>query len=170
MIAGGGSGTTTISNEDDFSSWCGWHNDHGSLTGLTSAMFLDKDGNDVVNSDPNAGLYVRNRSGVIVKVNIPKDHIAFQIGETAQIHSGGIMQATPHAVRGSAIKGISRETFAVFMQPTWMEKMTAPHSISSDKLEMSSSNLPPGVPTLNSRWKPEQNFGEFTTTTLGAYY
>ena len=24
--------------EDD---WCGWHNDHGSLTALTSAMYLD---------------------------------------------------------------------------------------------------------------------------------
>lgn len=24
--------------EDD---WCGWHNDHGSLTGLTSAMYVD---------------------------------------------------------------------------------------------------------------------------------
>ncbi|RYH00700.1 hypothetical protein EON65_48875 [archaeon] len=32
---------------EDFSSWCGWHNDHGSLTGLTSALFLDADGNKV---------------------------------------------------------------------------------------------------------------------------
>jgi hypothetical protein len=22
--------------------WCGWHNDHGSLTALTSALFTDK--------------------------------------------------------------------------------------------------------------------------------
>ncbi len=27
--------------EDD---WCGWHNDHGSLTGLTSSMYVDRDG------------------------------------------------------------------------------------------------------------------------------
>ena len=27
--------------EDD---WCGWHNDHGSLTGLTSAMYIDAEG------------------------------------------------------------------------------------------------------------------------------
>ena len=77
---------------DEFSSWCGWHNDHGSLTGLTSAMFLDKDGNEVTNIDPTAGLYVRNRKSEVVKVMIPKDHIAFQIGETAQIHSGGFLQ------------------------------------------------------------------------------
>lgn len=40
---------------DPFSSWCGWHNDHGSLTGLVSAMFIDKEGNPVDNTDPNAG-------------------------------------------------------------------------------------------------------------------
>lgn len=27
--------------EDD---WCGWHNDHGSLTALTSALYTDKTG------------------------------------------------------------------------------------------------------------------------------
>jgi isopenicillin N synthase-like dioxygenase len=42
-------------SHDPFSSWCGWHNDHGSLTGLVSAMFLDADGNSIQNTDPNAG-------------------------------------------------------------------------------------------------------------------
>lgn len=27
--------------------WCGWHNDHGTLTGLVSAMYIDKNGNEV---------------------------------------------------------------------------------------------------------------------------
>ena len=78
----------------------------------------------------------------MVKVGIPPTHLAFQIGETAQIHSGGYLQvqfslkwfhffvskyytlymkATPHAVRGSSKHGISRQTFAVFMQPNWDE-------------------------------------------------
>ena len=43
-------------NDDEFSSWCGWHNDHGSLTGLVSAMFLDENGQVVENKDPQAGL------------------------------------------------------------------------------------------------------------------
>lgn len=30
--------------------------------------------------------------------------------------------------------------------------------------------LPPGVPPLLSRFKEGQNFGEFTTATLNAYY
>lgn len=24
--------------------WCGWHNDHGALTALTSAMYIDESG------------------------------------------------------------------------------------------------------------------------------
>jgi hypothetical protein len=24
--------------------WCGWHNDHGALTALTSAMYMDENG------------------------------------------------------------------------------------------------------------------------------
>ena len=36
-----------------------------------------------------------------------------------QIQSGGLLRATPHYVRapGSAAAGVSRNTFAVFMQP-----------------------------------------------------
>lgn len=42
--------------------------------------------------------------------------------ETSQIHTGGILQATPHAVRGcdpniEGCSGLSRETCAVFMEP-----------------------------------------------------
>jgi isopenicillin N synthase-like dioxygenase len=80
---------------------CGWHNDHGSLTGLASAMYLDSDGKEVQDTDPTSGLYVLSRGGELVRVAMPSDVLAFQIGETAQIHSGGLLQATPHAVRGS---------------------------------------------------------------------
>ena len=46
------------------SSWCGIHRDHGSLTGLCSAMFLDADGSEVANPDPDhAGLWIRDREG-----------------------------------------------------------------------------------------------------------
>jgi hypothetical protein len=44
--------------DEDFSSWCGWHNDHGSLTGLTSAMLLNEDGDLVTESDDTAGIYM----------------------------------------------------------------------------------------------------------------
>lgn len=45
------------SKESDFSSWCGWHNDHGSLTGLVSGAFFDKDGNIIDCPDPEAGKF-----------------------------------------------------------------------------------------------------------------
>lgn len=50
--------TKAESKDDDFSSWCGWHNDHGSLTGLTSALYIDAEGKQVVNTDLSAGEYL----------------------------------------------------------------------------------------------------------------
>lgn len=44
--------------EDD---WCGWHNDHGSLTALTSAMYVDENGNEVQLKTQSGGLYAKNR-------------------------------------------------------------------------------------------------------------
>ncbi len=44
--------------QEDVGSWCGFHNDHGSLTALTSAMYVDSNGREVPNPDPNAGLYI----------------------------------------------------------------------------------------------------------------
>jgi hypothetical protein len=47
-----GKGRTT---DLEFSSWCGFHNDHGSLTGLTSPMLLDASGRIVADEDPSSG-------------------------------------------------------------------------------------------------------------------
>lgn len=38
--------------EESLSSWCGWHNDHGSLTGLANAMYLNEDGEEVRTVQP----------------------------------------------------------------------------------------------------------------------
>ncbi len=55
---------------------------------------------------------------------------ALQIGQALAIHSHGLFRATPHCVRGcapsSATAGISRNTFAVFMQPDVAEPLGAP--------------------------------------------
>ena len=53
-----------------------------------------------------------------MKVNIPADAVAYQIGETSQILSGGKLQATPHVVvTNPNTSGVSRNTMAVFMGP-----------------------------------------------------
>ena len=171
-ISSSASGHAAQGADDEFSSWCGWHNDHGSLTGLVSAIYIDSSGAEVPNADPSAGLYILSRRGELVKVSIPADCVAYQIGETAQIHSGGLLQATPHAVRGSSSSGVSRETFAVFMEPMWTEPMSVPSAVAPEQAQSQSaaSSLPHGVPPLAARWRPGQTFGDFTSATLSAYY
>ena len=211
-----------LDESEAFSSWCGWHNDHGSLTGLVPGMFFDhrdeakSDKKAASNSeetpprrstrhtraasaapapakvssggavavplaaspDPLAGLYVRGRRGQLVKVALPSDHLGFQIGETAQVHTGGWLQATPHAVRGCAVPGVSRSTFAVFMEPEWGAMMNAPKGIDPAATQSSGSAqyLPKGVPPLRSRWGSEDcpfttcDFGAFSDVTVRAYH
>lgn len=121
-------------DEDD---WCGTHLDHGCLTGLTSAMYVDE--SDIFNSkgsgalaqphhdlaeleespDPKSGLYICSRKGEVVKVDIPKDCLAFQTGESLERITQGKFKAVPHFVKGAKIPGknIARNTLAVFTQP-----------------------------------------------------
>jgi isopenicillin N synthase-like dioxygenase len=112
-----------VEDEEAVDSWCGWHLDNSSLTGLVSAMYVNaSDPNpshptEINCPDPSAGLYIRSRSGELTHVTIPRDAIAFQTGEALQVASGGFLVATPHCVRGCRDPGIARNTFAVFMQP-----------------------------------------------------
>jgi len=157
----------------DMSSWCGWHNDHGSLTGLVPPMYLDEGGKEVPNPDPISGLYIKSRTGEVFRAPLPSDHLGFQIGETACIHSGGYLQATPHAVRaatGPKSRGVSREAMAVFMEPMWDCPMSIPEGATEENVTRGSVHLPKRVPALASRWKPTQDFGQFSKETFSLYY
>ena len=58
-------------------------------------MYLSASGEELSGCpDANAGLYIQSRSGQVVKAALPPNACAFQIGETSQIQSGGILQAT----------------------------------------------------------------------------
>ncbi|KAJ5326563.1 uncharacterized protein N7506_009665 [Penicillium brevicompactum] len=123
-------------SDDD---WCATHLDHGCLTGLTSAMFLDEAASPPSISatssvlpelprspDPSAGLYIRSRTDEIVKVNIPKDCLAFQTGEALQLITRGKFMAVPHFVKGAKAspgQEIARNTLAVFTQPNLAEEV-----------------------------------------------
>lgn len=87
-------------------------------------MFLRDDGElgpkVIPSPSPVSGLYIRTRGGDLTKVSIPVHSLAFQTGEALEIATGGKLRATPHCVRvGSSPETakISRETFALFMQP-----------------------------------------------------
>ncbi|KAJ5934217.1 hypothetical protein N7466_003764 [Penicillium verhagenii] len=130
-------GKETEKDDDD---WCATHIDHGCLTGLTSAMFLDEAATPptldssasplpelTASPDPSAGLYIRSRAGEVVKVNIPKDCLAFQTGEALQLITRGKFRAVPHFVKGAkcADGRIARNTLAVFTQPNLGEEVEA---------------------------------------------
>ena len=119
------------------------------------------------------------RSGKLHHVKAPSTaHLLFQIGETSQIHTGGLLQATPHAVRGACIPGVSRAAFAVFMEPNWGGDMQSPADRKPEEAQssMAEEALPSGVPSLKSRWGTSDcpfttcNFGDFTKATLGALH
>lgn len=123
-------------DEDD---WCATHLDHGCLTGLTSAMFVDEAAHTPQTGasfaplkeldrspDPKAGLYIHSRTGAVTKVSIPRDCLGFQTGEALEIITRGKFKAVPHFVRGAGpgIGGkVARNTLAVFTQPNLWEKV-----------------------------------------------
>lgn len=52
----------------DLDSWCGWHNDHCTLTSLMPAMYHDAAGTPIPCPDKEAGLYIKSRNGQLVHV------------------------------------------------------------------------------------------------------
>lgn len=172
--------TDEVVEED---SWCGFHNDHSSLTGLTVAMYINnqtsnKQSVDYSDSPPDnqSGLLVQLRNQSIVALtHIDPDMLIFQLGETQMIHSGGIVQATPHAVRApkqsSSQPSTSREAFAVFMGPPLDHSMKLPAGVTEDELLKASAivNMPASVPHLRTRWNPQMDFATFGERTIAAY-
>ncbi|KAI4122091.1 MAG: hypothetical protein LQ338_006008 [Usnochroma carphineum] len=131
---------SSVDNKD-LDSWCTTHIDHGCLTGLTSAVYIDESAHPPTYAssgdspsppppplpflpappDPDSGLYIRSRTGAVAKIAIPADCLGFQTGESLQLITGGKFQAVPHFVRAGRASGdrrrVARNTLAVFTQP-----------------------------------------------------
>jgi isopenicillin N synthase-like dioxygenase len=143
-----GSATASGTEDDEDDDWCATHLDHGCLTGLTSAMFIDEERSpptfnktNIVSTsaslppleelpsspDPAAGLYIKSRTGETVQVKIPRDCIAFQTGEALERITAGKFKAVPHFVRGvratTSDGRVARNTLAVFTQPNLGEEV-----------------------------------------------
>ena len=125
--------------ETDDGSWCATHLDHGCLTGLTSALYINESAGlpapsiplptlstYATSPDPSAGLYVRSRTGKTTKVGIPVDCLGFQTGEALERITKGKFRAVPHFVKtGRGMEGVARNTLAVFTQPNLGEVVDA---------------------------------------------
>jgi isopenicillin N synthase-like dioxygenase len=149
-------------------------------------MYIDtRTGVDVTNhitssnTNHRSGLHIQARNGQCVPIPIPTNCCAYQIGETAQIMSGGLLQATPHAVfppstvmhEGSMDANyISRESFALFLEPEFEDVLQSPSSSSriEDCCCGSSDTVTNrlGLRPISERYQVGQTFGDFHLATV----
>lgn len=122
--------------------------------------------------DEKTGLYIQSRSGGMVHVQLPVNACGFQIGETCQIQSGGLLRATPHAVKAPrGVPGISRVSFALFLEPEFEYPLEHPqaHETSLGLDDEQAEETIHAVVPLNQRYKPGQTFGQFHVATVTAF-
>jgi len=147
---------------------CGWHLDHGGLTVLTKAVYLNEHFEEVQEPD-DCGLYIKDRHGNIHHGVIPENSLLCQIGEIFQVLSGGYLRATPHCVRSAALKGVTRETFPCFIDVNAERDISLPKWSRDDVLETKGmTGL--DIPKLTDRYEGCKTYCEFGTKTYQAYY
>ena len=164
-------------------------NDSGFLTALAGDLYVDSNtGKPIPTQDipKDAGLYVMDRSGgtskpgsnEILKVEIPSDCMAIQMGECTQIITGGNVIATPHCVRGSTLKTnehVSRCSLACFIDTPPQFELKVANGLSRDDIikQQKQQNNASGerIPSLESRWLYNgMTFGDFLQRTFQMYY
>jgi hypothetical protein len=121
--------------------WQEWHKDYGLFTAVSSPRYWSGAGQVCLQPPPGAGLHVLAAgSGELRPAPLPAGCLGVQLGEAAQILSGGALAAAPHCVvqpplsqgggalaaggGSSALQAgqeeaaaCSRATFVVFCQP-----------------------------------------------------
>jgi isopenicillin N synthase-like dioxygenase len=191
-------------------SWIGWHNDSGFLTALAGDIYVNHvTGQRILSPqdiDPHSGLYVLDRSAWtggtnetpirLLKVNVPYDCCAIQIGECVQIITGGTLCATPHCVRGCSSSNIQYHNIARISLPCFIDThpsfpLVPPVGITRQQVLNADQFSHSKVPPLALRWKQTTSgcdlhdrdddgtvtttvkpmtFGEFLQETFQMYY
>ena len=126
----------------------------------------------MAHADPRAGLHVApSVGGPPRRVRIPPDAIAFQIGETAQLLSGGLLRATAHAVHApSGPSALRRVTLAVFLQPDPWDELRVPRAeCSAAELAARALAVNERVPSLEERFCDGDSFADFASKTFAKY-
>jgi isopenicillin N synthase-like dioxygenase len=107
-----------------------------------------------------------------VRVHIPEDDLAVQCGECLQIVTGGLLVATPHAVRASKpLPGqrVGRGTFPVFIDTGAEFRLAPPLGVS--RSEVFHRTIASRVPPLEQRWTTDGvPFVDFLGDTFTQYY
>lgn len=158
-------------------SWIGWHNDSGFLTALAGEIYINDATGEILSKspDPKSGLYILNRSGEEIHIQIPYDCMAVQLGECAQIITGGGLVATPHCVRGAdqeCAKNIrvARISEVCFIDTVPMYPLHVPKEITRDMV-LDAGVKSERIPPLGSRWIDDgMTFGDFLQKTFDMYY
>jgi hypothetical protein len=168
------------------SDWQPWHYDYGIFSALLSPAVAADGGATLLDAGafaracPGAGLVVRGLCGGADAVaHIPAGCIGVQVGESAQILSGGRLVATPHCVRapaGADGDALSRAAFVVFCQPPWGAQLTAvgDGALARGRVLAASQRAAEGlggcVPLLDERWADGDTFSSFSRATTAAYF
>lgn len=178
---------TGLSGRSHFNLWQQWHYDYGIFTILTDPLFLSshscQDCNFVTTHSYLRIFHPSKNKFYMVKT--PQDSFIVQIGESADILSNGRLRSTLHCVcrPDKQLEHISRETFAVFLQPNWshtfsVSEHTMEHIRSGslqrqqilDADEVSKADIHNIVPPLSSRIRDGMTFAEFSRETTKQYY
>ena len=88
------------------------------------------------------------------------------------LHSHLLCRLAIKAVRGCERGNVSRETFAVFMQPEFHSSMDLPagRTLEDTQCAEAEGALPSNVRTISKRWKLGMTFGDFSNATFAAFY
>ncbi|MQL90753.1 hypothetical protein Taro_023357 [Colocasia esculenta] len=213
---GGESNAVTVGCRTSLSDlWQQWHYDYGIFTVLTSPMFLclddapqaDLNGTSCIPSSQECSppdghtclQLLDSTANKVLMVKAPLESFIIQVGESADILSNGRLRSTLHSVcRPAGLRGLSRETFVVFLQPAWDKTFSPPDHVlacgkelaSSEEVraghgEKNSSNFQlmadensynlkeeilKAVPPLCSRLRASMTFAEFSRETTKQYY
>ncbi|WCJ21573.1 2-oxoglutarate (2OG) and Fe(II)-dependent oxygenase superfamily protein [Euphorbia peplus] len=177
--------------------WQQWHYDYGIFTVLTAPMFLSSSClSENIEKDqflsscdqecpyPNGYSYLQifdPKKNNVVMVKTSPESFIIQVGESADILSKGKLKSTLHSVcRPLNSEDISRETFVVFLQPSWnktftisdydMEHCKSVDHLSSNGNGNSEQDIHKIIPPLWSRLKEGMTFLEFSRETTKQYY
>eukprot|EP00439_Symbiodinium_sp_Y106_P035163 s1999_g4.t1 len=158
--------------------------------GEADVIALLSEGEIIPNPDPEgAGLWVVDRDGSAIRVRIPPDCMAIQVGECTQVVTAGEFVATPHCVRGcrpeyangrkaacgdfTGFPDVNLPKAARISCPCFVDthpsfELRIPEGVSRE--EVLARGLSSKVPPLGERWEPGQNFGDFLGSTFRRYY